>query len=501
MKFNLKPLQAALLLAGLSPLAAQALVLPLIADTHLAVTNAGTSVAVNVNAINKALLNFDLSTLPAGITSADIAKATLVFFVKTVPTGGLLQVSPLTSAWTENATSSTAPTSGLPLATSAPISKGNTYFAIDVTNLVLNWVDVPASNKGLALDPVGQTSLTFDSKEAIQTSHPAYIEIALKGPAGAVGHVGAIGPQGPQGPQGVPGSPGSNGFNGAPGINGLNGAKGDTGPAGIFPAEIDRTPPVINTTAPSVASSNNVIFTTTMSDDVELAYVSRSNTQFVFIAEGIKYDQANDSASIAIGKTYSKTLMAVDTSGNVTKKTILITTPETGIKQGVYSTVGTYSLPTGFNCLKAYNGMAGPTQGAQDGTTIAGVTMGNPGNLGFADSWSEVDGYSPSMQIQMASEGVTFGGYGVSYGMPGMPSNKPLTPLSATALTFAYSRGSSGFGPGYSFEVGYTASATLSQTNPPTMDITLNMECNENNVGFVNGTTATFSVSIGSVLK
>ena len=52
MKFNLKPLQAALLLAGLSPLAAQALVLPLIADTHLAVTNAGTSVAVNVNAIN-----------------------------------------------------------------------------------------------------------------------------------------------------------------------------------------------------------------------------------------------------------------------------------------------------------------------------------------------------------------------------------------------------------------------------------------------------------------
>ena len=226
MKFNLKPLQAALLLAGLSPLAAQAVVLPIIADTHLAVTNAGTSVAVNVNASNKALLNFDLSTLPAGIISADIAKATLVFFVKSVPAGGQLQVSPLTSAWTENATTSTAPTAGLPQATSAPISKGNTYFAVDVTNLVLNWVDVPASNNGLALDPVGQTSLTFDSKEAIQTSHPAYIEIALKGPAGAVGHTGAVGSQGVQG---VPGNPGSNGLNGAPGVNGLNGAKGDTG--------------------------------------------------------------------------------------------------------------------------------------------------------------------------------------------------------------------------------------------------------------------------------
>ncbi len=226
MKFNLKPLQAALLLAGLSPLASQAVVLPIIADTHLAVTNAGTSVAVNVNPSNKALLNFDLSTLPTSITSADIAKATLVFFVKTVPAGGQLQVSPLTSAWTENTTLSTAPTAGLPLATSAPISKGNTYFAVDVTNLVLNWVDVPASNNGLALDPVGQTSLTFDSKEAIQTSHPAYIEIALKGPAGAVGHTGAIGSQGLQG---VPGNPGSNGLNGAPGVNGLNGAKGDTG--------------------------------------------------------------------------------------------------------------------------------------------------------------------------------------------------------------------------------------------------------------------------------
>ena len=226
MSFKLKLLPAALLLAGLSPLTAQAVVLPIIADTYLAMSTAGTSVAVNVNASNKALLNFDVSTLPAGITSADIAKATLVFFVKTVPTAGRLQVSPLTRAWTENTTLSTAPTAGLPLATSAPISKGNTYFAVDVTNLVLNWVDVPASNNGLALDPVGQTSLTFDSKEAIQTSHPAYIEIALKGPAGAVGHTGAIGSQGLQG---VPGNPGSNGLNGAPGVNGLNGAKGDTG--------------------------------------------------------------------------------------------------------------------------------------------------------------------------------------------------------------------------------------------------------------------------------
>ena len=97
-----------------------------------------------------------------------------------------------------------------------------------MTNLVLNWIDVPATNYGLALEPLvaTTTSISLDSKEAIQTSHPAYIEIALKGPAGAVGHTGAVGSQGVQG---VPGNPGSNGLNGAPGVNGLNGAKGDTG--------------------------------------------------------------------------------------------------------------------------------------------------------------------------------------------------------------------------------------------------------------------------------
>jgi hypothetical protein len=244
MKFKLKLLHAAILIAGFSPVASHAVVLPIIADTHLAATNAGNSVAVNVNANNKALLNFDTSTLPAGITSADIDKATLVFFVKTVAVGGALIVSPITSVWTENSVNANnAPTVGisqtsgtnysLPTGASAPITHGNTYFAVDVTNLVMDWVDVPSTNFGLALDPFFTlTSITLDSKEAIQTSHPAYIEVALKR---AVGEKGAKGSQGPKGDNGSVGATGSQGPKGNDGIQGIPGGAGPKGEPGSFP--------------------------------------------------------------------------------------------------------------------------------------------------------------------------------------------------------------------------------------------------------------------------
>ena len=248
MTFKLTPLHAALLIAGLSPLAAQAVVLPIIADTHVAATNAGASVAVNINGSTKALLNFDASTLPSGITSSDIAKATLVFYVKSVPTSGKVQVSPITDSWNENTvTASNVPLSGASQETSTNISSGNTYFAVDVTNTVLNWVDAPATNKWLMLEPAGltpTTSLTIDSKEAIQTSHPAYIEIALKGPVGATGATGAAssvaGPIGATGATGLTGLTGSQGLTGATGAastvagpTGSTGAVGATGATGL----------------------------------------------------------------------------------------------------------------------------------------------------------------------------------------------------------------------------------------------------------------------------
>jgi hypothetical protein len=179
-----------------------------------------------------------LSALPDGVIGTDIAKATLVFYVKTVTTPGHIQASKITDAWNENAAVSPAPTTDAPLTPSTHINRNNSYFAVDVTGLVMDWVDAPASNKGLALGPVDTADLTLDSKEAIQTSHPAYIDIVLKGPAGAKGDTGLQGPKGDPGVQGQTGLPGTNGAQGAPGPKGDTGAKGDQGvpgPQGAMP--------------------------------------------------------------------------------------------------------------------------------------------------------------------------------------------------------------------------------------------------------------------------
>ena len=236
MTLRLKLQSLALLLACLSPLNAQAVLLPVIADTYLAATAVGTSETININSTNTALFNFDLSTLPVGISSADISKASLVVFVKTVPTPGKLQVSPVTSTWTENTVNTaTAPSVGLALATSAQLVYTNRYYAVDVTQLVKNWLDAPSSNKGLALDPEGQASLTLDSKEATKTSHSAYIDVVLQGAVGAKGDKGPTGSPGVVGAQGLEGDKGPKGDTGVAGAKGVQGIQGPQGSAGALP--------------------------------------------------------------------------------------------------------------------------------------------------------------------------------------------------------------------------------------------------------------------------
>lgn len=82
MNTRLKPISAAILMASFAPLSAQAVTAHAIADVHLASSNTGAASAVKVKSGTKALLKFDLSALPEGITSTDIAKATLVFSPK-----------------------------------------------------------------------------------------------------------------------------------------------------------------------------------------------------------------------------------------------------------------------------------------------------------------------------------------------------------------------------------------------------------------------------------
>ena len=110
--------------------------------------------------------------------------------------------------------------------------------------------------------------------------------------------------------------------------------------------------------------------------------------------------------------------------------------------------------------------------GFQDGEAVTNVIMSSRGN------WSEVGGYEPAMSIK---------NYGV-----GVYRNVPLSATSLISDVVVVTM----TGSPYSYSMGYITSVTLTQTNPPTLDITLNMKCNENNAGFVNGTTATFTVNL-----
>src|ERR1700689_273529 len=73
-------------------------------------TNFGSLSNLYVGNGNTALLQFDLTTLPTGLTSGQIAHAPLTVFVNRVNGIGLVTLAPATSAWAESTvTSATAP--------------------------------------------------------------------------------------------------------------------------------------------------------------------------------------------------------------------------------------------------------------------------------------------------------------------------------------------------------------------------------------------------------
>ena len=159
---------------------------------------------------NTALLQFDLSSLPAGTTSAQIVSAQLRVFVNRVYSAGTLEMLPVQSAWTElGVTDSSAPTLG-PNSGSLNVAQGDAFYTIDMTTVVQGWVAAPSTNFGVALQGAAGASLVLDSKENDSTGHAAELDITLagpvgpQGPQGPIGLTGATGSQGPAGPQGPP---------------------------------------------------------------------------------------------------------------------------------------------------------------------------------------------------------------------------------------------------------------------------------------------------------
>ncbi len=198
--------------------------------------NFGTATSITVGSSgSQGLVQFDLSQLPAGVTAAQVQKATLTLFVNHVGALGSVNIYTANGPWTESGvTGNSAPSSGATVASSVAISSADEFISVDATAAVQGWVTTPSNNNGFILVANGGTSVQFDSKESTNTSHVATLSITLvnSGPTGPTGPAGATGPTGPTGPAGATGATGPTGPAGPTGATGPAGATGATGPAG-----------------------------------------------------------------------------------------------------------------------------------------------------------------------------------------------------------------------------------------------------------------------------
>lgn len=97
---------------------------PAIADTHInsgtIVANFGSASVIKIGAGNTGLIQFDLSSLPA-LTASQVNKATMSFYVNTVVVAGSVDLSLVTSTWSETGvTYGTRPTVGSPFTSGIP---------------------------------------------------------------------------------------------------------------------------------------------------------------------------------------------------------------------------------------------------------------------------------------------------------------------------------------------------------------------------------------------
>jgi hypothetical protein len=233
------------LLSAVGP-AAFGQTVPLTQDTYVVSgtnTNYGSAITINVSGTNgsQALVQFDLSTLPAGAT---VASATLTLYASKVGAAGTVNVSVANGPWSETTASGmNAPVPGAAVYSGLHISTGNQYIYVSATTAVQNWLNTPTTNNGFIITPNdGVVNVAFDSKESATTSHPATLTVTLAssagptgatGPAGIAGATGATGPAGIAGPTGPAGIAGPTGPAGIAGPTGPAGIAGPTGPAGI----------------------------------------------------------------------------------------------------------------------------------------------------------------------------------------------------------------------------------------------------------------------------
>jgi hypothetical protein len=146
-------------------------------------TNYGAKTLLDVESSQTTYIQFNLSSIPSGYTSADITKATLKLYVNAVTTAGSFNVDYVNGSWVESTiTHNLAPALGTTIAASVPLvaADKNQYVLIDITAAVQAWLS-GTPNDGIALVGNSPVNATFDSKESTTTSHPPELDIVFAG--------------------------------------------------------------------------------------------------------------------------------------------------------------------------------------------------------------------------------------------------------------------------------------------------------------------------------
>lgn len=226
--------------ALLFPMAVWGQSLPLSQDSYVVpgnATNFGGASTMSAGGPTgaQALLQFDLSALPATVSGSNVMKATLSIFVNKVGTPGMVNISVANGLWTESGvTGLSGISAGAAVASGLSIGASSAWVSVDATQALRNWIDGVTPNAGFMIAAPGGALIAFDTKESTTTSHPAALSVVLTntGPTGPQGPQGTPGLNGPQGPQGFLGPPGPQGPLGLTGFQGQQGPQGPQGPAG-----------------------------------------------------------------------------------------------------------------------------------------------------------------------------------------------------------------------------------------------------------------------------
>ena len=292
---------------ALIPSTSSALSMNLMADSNATTKPAGAKATLNLSATSKAVLKYDLSTLPDGTIADDIENAQLTLYVESFTNTPILDVYANSDAsWLEASVTSQTQlgASSTAMAKSKVISASQSYVILDIKDIIAEWLATHTTYDQFSLvvsiDPQtqnGKTTAVLTSKESKTYSQPAHMEIELKvttgikgdkgpiGPQGPIGPAGPMGPTGPQGPQGLEGPIGVTGAKGDKGDKGDTGPKGDAGAAFTYSRKSTSIVPTVKL-LPSTSTSwsiieynSNYIYFTTDKDNSTLLFTGLMSMQ------------------------------------------------------------------------------------------------------------------------------------------------------------------------------------------------------------------------------